>query len=184
MTIRVATANDAETIAEIYAPIVRDTGISFEDVPPTTEEMAGRIHSTLQTHPWLVYEKNGDVIGYAYATSHRSRAAYRWSCETSVYVGEAARRTGAAKKLYLKLFETLTHLGYANALAGITLPNIPSVGFHEHMGFEPIGIYKKVGFKNGEWRDVGWWNYPLQDMSDTPSDPLPFGENAHLLQPD
>ncbi len=178
MTIEIATIEDAGTIAEIYAPIVRSTGISFEDIPPTAEEMAARINQTLKTHPWLVLKNNGLVIAYAYATEHRARAAYRWSCETSVYVGEAARRTGAASQLYMRLFETLRELGYANALAGITLPNDPSVGFHEHIGFKPIGVYENIGFKNGEWRDVGWWTYRLQDLGSNPSDPRPF--SAHI----
>ena len=179
---QIATTADAEAIASIYAPFVTDSAISFEDTAPTTEEMAQRIERTLQTHPWLVFKKEDEVLGYAYATPHRSRAAYRWSCETSVYVGEAARRAGVAKKLYLKLFETLKSLGYANALAGITLPNKPSIGFHEHIGFQLIGIYKNIGFKNGEWRDVGWWDCPLQQLSNEPNDPLPFAENRHLFQ--
>ena len=173
--IRTATAKDAGDIAAIYAPIVSNTDISFEDVPPTEDEMAARIARTLQTHPWLVFEKDEAVIGYAYAAAHRTRAAYKWSCETSVYVGETARRTGAARQLYTALFECLRTLGYANALAGITLPNDPSVGFHEAMGFQPIGVYKNVGFKGGEWRDVGWWSLPLQALGASPADPLPFG---------
>ena len=175
--IRVAAASDAREIAEIYAPIVTDTGISFEDEPPTTEEMAERISRTLKDFPWLVFEKDSAVIGYAYAAAHRSRAAYRWSCETSVYVSAAARRTGAARRLYIALLESLRGLGYANALAGITLPNEPSVGFHEAMGFEPIGIHKNIGFKSGAWRDVGWWNLPLQTLSHSPRSPLPFLEH-------
>ena len=181
MTVRIATQEDSAAISAIYAPIVEGSGISFEEVAPPPDELADRITRTLSTHPWLVFEKDGDVTAYAYATPHRSRAAYRWSCETSVYVSAAARRTGAARTLYLKLFETLRALGYANALAGITLPNDPSRHFHEAMGFELIGIYPKVGFKSGAWRDVGWWNLSLQQMSDTPSNPLPFSENTHVF---
>ena len=179
--IRIAAAEDASSIAAIYAPFVSDTGISFENVPPTVEEMAERIERTLESHPWLVLEKHGEVIAYAYATAHRSRAAYRWSCETSVYVGEAARRTGAARRLYTALFETLRVLGYANALAGITLPNEPSVRFHETVGFEPIGVFKNVGFKNGVWRDVGWWSLPLQILGNSPADPLPFAAHQNAF---
>lgn len=186
MTIRIAAISDAEAIAEIYAPIVTDTGISFEDVAPTGEEIAERIELTLKAFPWLVFEKDGDVVGYAYAAAHRTRAAYRWSCETSVYVGEGARRTGAARKLYTALFDALRNLGYVNALAGITLPNEPSVGFHQAMGFELIGVYKSIGFKSGEWRDVGWWNYPLQSLGDSPANPRLFDahrdETARLLK--
>jgi len=176
MTIRVATKDDATAIQAIYAPIVRDTEISFEDTPPSIGEMSGRIETLLETFPWLVLESGGEVVAYAYAAAHRRRAAYRWSCETSVYVGEAARRTGAARRLYKELFSVLTDLGYANALAGITLPNEPSVGFHEAMGFKLIGVYPNVGFKSGGWRDVGWWNFELQKMANDPKDPIPFSK--------
>ena len=181
MSIRVATPADAADVQAIYAPIVKSSGISFEDTAPSVSDMARRIESTLQTHPWLVMEQGGDVIAYAYASAHRQRSAYRWSCEVSVYVGEAARRTGAASRLYAKLFDTLRALGFANALAGITLPNDPSVGFHEHMGFRPIGIYPKIGFKNGAWRDVGWWNLELQALGADPSGPLYFSENRQVF---
>ena len=183
MTIRIASAEDAADITAIYAPIVRETGISFEDDPPTVEEMAERISNVLETHPWLVLEIDGVVVAYAYATSHRSRGAYRWSCEVSVYVGEEARRLGAARRLYQHLFKTLAELGFANALAGITLPNEASIGFHEHMGFELIGIYPNVGFKNGAWRSVGWWNLPLQEMRPAPANPLPFSKNQQAFRP-
>lgn len=181
MILRIATPKDAASIAGIYAPSVRDSAISFEDVPPTPNEMAERIKHTLRNYPWLVAERDGNVIGYACATPHRTRSAYRWSCETSIYVSESAHRKGTAKRLYLKLFDVLARLGYANALAGITLPNDPSVKFHEHMGFELIGVYKNIGFKSGQWQDVGWWNLPLQKLGDTPSDPLAFSEHRHAF---
>lgn len=176
MTIRAATREDAAAIQAIYAPFVRDTGITFEETAPTVEEMADRIETLLETFPWLVLERDGEVVAYAYAAAHRKRAAYRWSCETSVYVGEAARRMGAARQLYHRLFKVLSDLGYANALAGITLPNEPSVGFHKAMGFELIGVYRNIGYKSGGWRDVGWWNFELQKMGNDPKDPLPFSK--------
>lgn len=184
MIVRIATANDGEDVAKIYAPIVKDTFISFEDVPPTADEMASRIETTLRTHPWIVIEENGAVVAYAYATPHRSRAAYRWSCNVSVYVGETVRRSGAARMLYQHLFSTLVRQGYANAFAGIALPNDASVGFHEHMGFKPVGTYPRVGFKKGSWRDVGWWSRPLQSLDDTPRHPLPFWDNQDLFKTD
>lgn len=183
MRIRIAVASDGSDIADIYAPIVRDTFISFEEVPPSAGEISARIESTLLTHPWLVIEQEGTVSAYAYARSHRSRAAYQWSCDVSVYVGEQARRTGAARVLYEAIFSTLVRQGFATAFAGIALPNNASVGFHEHMGFEPIGIYPHVGFKKGSWRDVGWWSRPLQVIEGSPAQPLPFSENKQMFKP-
>jgi L-amino acid N-acyltransferase YncA len=174
MLLRVATTDDAEAIAPIYAPIVRDTIISFEVDPPTVDQMAERIGKTLKTHPWLVAEDGGDVLGYAYASEHRSRAAYRWACDVSVYMHESARRRGVGRRLYTRLFEILTTLGLHQAYAGITLPNAASVGLHESVGFEPIGVYSDVGYKNGAWQDVGWWGRRIQRLSTTPSEPVPF----------
>lgn len=182
MIIRVANADDGAGVAEIYAPIVSDTFISFEDVPPTADEMSVRIDETLLTHPWLVAEDIGHVVAYAYATPHRSRAAYKWSCDVSVYVGETARRTGIARALYARLFSTLSRQGYANTFAGIALPNDASVAFHQTMGFEPVGVYRRVGFKKGSWRDVGWWHRELQSLGNTPAPPLPFSGNTNLFE--
>lgn len=182
MNIRIANPSDGSDIAKIYAPIVKDTFISFEDIPPTSDEMSTRVEETLKTHPWLVVEENGHVIAYAYASPHRSRAAYKWSCDVSVYVSENARRTGTARTLYQHLFSTLIRQGYANAFAGIALPNKASVGFHERSGFKTIGVYPNVGFKNGSWRDVGWWSRPLQTLNDSPSQPLPFLSNQSTFK--
>ena len=180
--IRMARKADAEDVAAIYVPIVRDTTISFEETPPSAEDMARRIERTLLTHPWLVAEQSGRVTGYAYATAHRTRAAYQWSCDVSVYIGATARRSGVARALYGRLFATLAQQGFATAFAGITLPNNASVGFHRAMGFEPVGTYERVGFKKGAWRDVGWWSRPLQHIDGTPTAPLRFGENRHLFE--
>lgn len=175
MKIRVATPDDASDITAIYGPIVERTYISFEELVPTSDEMAARIANTLLTHPWLVIDMSGAVAAYAYAGPHRGRDAYKWSCDVSVYVAETARRQGLAKLLYKRLFAALTELGYARVFAGIALPNPASVGIHEAVGFVPIGVYPQVGFKNGAWRDVGWWTRPLQDLGDQPSPPRPFG---------
>lgn len=182
MTIRIARSTDGDALAKIYAPIVENTFISFEEVPPTAAEMAGRVEATLQTHPWLVFEDAGTAVAFAYATTHRTRAAYKWSCDVSVYVGETARRKGLADRLYRRLFDTLIHQGFGSVFAGIALPNEASVGFHERMGFEPVGVYPRVGFKNGSWRDVGWWSRPLQALDDNPPPPLPFGANRQAFE--
>jgi phosphinothricin acetyltransferase len=161
-------------MAAIYAPIVRDTTISFEVEPPTPQEMARRIATTLATHPWLVAEQEGRVIGYAYAGRHRDRAAYRWSVDVSAYIDERARRSGAGRALYEKLIAILKRQGFHAAFAGIALPNEPSVGLHEAAGFRPVGIYKEVGFKQGQWRDVGWWRLTLSDDGAAPDEPVVF----------
>ena len=181
MRIRIANDSDGAGVAAIYAPIVEHTFISFEETPPSPADMASRISATLKTHPWLIAEHDGDIAGYAYAGPHRSRAAYRWSCDVSVYVAETARRKGVARQLYAQLFDTLIRQGFGQAFAGIALPNAASVGVHERMGFEPIGIYPRVGFKNGSWRDVGWWVCTLQELSDRPAPPLIFADHPECF---
>ena len=171
MLIRGARPDDAEVIHAIYAPVVRDTTISFELEPPTVEEMRGRIVSTTRGLPWLVgADAAGAVIGYVYAGKHRERAAYQWSVEVSVYVDAGHRGRGVGKALYGRLFEVLTAAGYCQAFAGIALPNAGSVALHESVGFTPIGVYRNVGFKRGRWHDVGWWQRALQ-LPDAPSIP-------------
>ena len=173
--IRMATASDAEAVADIYAPIVRDTAISFELHSPTVDEMRTRIVSTLQTLPWLVsLDQHGSVDGYVYASKHRERPAYQWSVDVTAYVREDARGQGVGKRLYLRLFDELVRLGYFQAFAGIALPNAPSVALHESLGFELLGIYRKVGFKNGAWRDVGWWQKELRAPPSEPQKPMSF----------
>ncbi len=168
---RLATPADAEGILAIYAPIVRDTAISFEIEPPTLEEMQARIQTTLERLPWLVSESGGEIVGYAYASRHRERAAYQWSADVSVYVAAGARRKGIGRELYAPLLGILQDLSYYSALAGIVLPNPASVGLHEAMGFRPIGIYRNIGYKRGAWHDVGWWQCQLREYDEAPQPP-------------
>jgi len=163
MHIRLATVSDAAEIAEIYRPYVEDTIISFELEAPGELEMARRMERVLERAPWLVVEERGCVAAYAYANSHHERAAYQWSMDTSVYVRAGQHRRGLARTLYTELFKRLLQLGYYTAFAGISLPNAASVGLHESFGFEPVGIYRKAGYKFGAWHDVGWWQRPLRD---------------------
>jgi len=155
--IRTATTADAAAIQRIYAPIVRETVISFEYEPPSVEEMAGRIAATLQTHPYLVAVADGEVCGYVYASAHAERAAYRHSVNTTVYIAPEAQRTGVGRALYVELLADLKRRGFHAAFAGIALPNPGSVALHELVGFRPLGVYREVGFKFGAWHDVGWW---------------------------
>jgi phosphinothricin acetyltransferase len=167
--IRMATPDDAAAIAGIYRPIVESTAISFEIVAPDVDEMRRRIQEITASQPWLVCAWDGVVAGYAYAATHRARAAYQWSVDTSVYVDERFRRRGIGEALYRSLFALLTAQGYANAFAGITLPGSASVALHEHVGFTPVGIYRRVGYKLGAWHDVGWWQRPLDRGEAGPS---------------
>ena len=164
MNVRDATQNDAEACAAIYAPYVSDTTISFEATPPTTEDMAQRIAAAQAKHAWLVLEADdGRVVGYAYGGPHKSRAAYRWSCEVSVYVDRDHRGAGAGRKLYEQLLARLAQRGYRVAVAGMTLPNDASAGFHRAMGFQPVGTYRRIGYKFGAWHDVAWTQRAIGD---------------------
>jgi len=175
MTLRTATPDDATAVAAIYGPIVANTTISFELEPPSADEMRSRIVATLQKLPWLVsLDVDGQVNGYVYASRHRERAAYQWAVDTTAYVREDSRGQGIGRKLYTRLFDELVELGYFQAFAGIALPNAGSVGLHEAMGFEPLGVYRNVGFKMGAWRDVGWWQKTLQPPADNPGAPRPY----------
>jgi L-amino acid N-acyltransferase YncA len=174
--IRLATPLDAPGIAGIYRPAVASAATSFETDPPDASEMERRITATLRAWPWLVCEYDGRVVAYAYATSHRVRAAYQWSVDTSVYVDAAFQRRSIGRALYTSLFRILVAQGYFNAYAGITLPNPPSVALHESLGFEPVGVYRNVGYKLGGWHDVGWWQLALQPHRASPPPPLTLDE--------
>ncbi|MDP3857474.1 MAG: N-acetyltransferase family protein [Stagnimonas sp.] len=173
-SIRFAGLADAGAIAAIYAPYVRNTAISFEVEPPDLTEMTKRIETVLARYPWLLAEREGRVLGYAYAGEHRNRAAYRWDVDVGIYLAADAHRRGLGRQLYARLFHILRALGLVNAYAGITLPNAGSVGLHEACGFLPVGIYRRVGYKCAAWHDVGWWQLALQAHSDHPAEPRAF----------
>jgi L-amino acid N-acyltransferase YncA len=169
--IRLATPDDAPGVQAIYAPIVRETAISFELEPPSVEDMQQRIMETLEHMPWLVCERRRNILGYVYASKHRTRPAYQWSVDVSVYVQMHARRAGVGQALYRSLFALLALQGFYNAYAGITLPNPASIGLHESLGFQPVGVYRAVGYKLGAWYDVGWWQLMLRERAISPEPP-------------
>ena len=171
VTVRDASEDDAPACAAIYAPYVRETAVSFESEPPTPERMAERITAAIRTHAWVVHEDDGRVVGYAYGGPHQKRDAYRFSCEVSVYVEQGRRRTGAGRALYEALFEQLAARGYRMAVAGMTLPNEASTGLHRAMGFEPVGVYRRIGWKLSAWHDVAWVQRALGDEQDPPREP-------------
>lgn len=175
MIIRTATPDDAAAVQAIYAPIVRDTSISFETEPPSVDEMRQRIAGTLAQFPWLVaLDEAGAVAGYVYASRYAERRAYRWSATVTAYVRGDQRGRGVGKALYGELLAQLTALGYCQAYAGITLPNDPSIALHEAVGFERVGIFRNAGHKLGRWYDVGWWQRALQ-RPDPPPEPRAYG---------
>lgn len=170
--VRDATIADGAACAAVYAPYVHDTAITFETTAPTPDEMAGRIEAAVATHAWLVAEDDaGRVIGYAYAGRFAARPAYRWACEVSVYLETGRRRTGAGRALYVALLERLEDRGFRTVLAGMTLPNEASAGLHRAMGFEPAGLYRRVGWKHGAWHDVQWLQREAFPGDDPPAEP-------------
>jgi L-amino acid N-acyltransferase YncA len=174
-SLRLARHEDAAAIRAVYAPAVA-TPVSFELEAPNEQEMRNRLTKIMLHYPWLVCEQGGRVIGYAYGSRHRQRAAYDWSVEVSVYVDKSGQRKGVGRALYLALFKALSCQGFYSAFAGITVPNPESVGFHEALGFRPVGIFHRVGFKGGAWHDVGWWELALATYPEVPLPPLSLAE--------
>jgi phosphinothricin acetyltransferase len=168
--IRDATPDDAPACAAIYAPYVRDTSITFESAPPSPAEMARRIAAAQRAHAWVVLDDAGRIVGYAYGGPYKERAAYQWSCEVSLYVEHGRRRRGAGRALYEALFARLAERGYRMVVAGTTLPNDASVGLHRAMGFEPIGTFRRIGWKHDAWHDVAWTQRPLVSANGPPGE--------------
>jgi phosphinothricin acetyltransferase len=172
--IRPAAASDAAAIADIYAHYVRETVITFDTDPPSTAEMAERIASGGDLYPWLVAEEDGALLGYAYAAAFRTRRAYRFAVETTVYLRPGSQGRGLGSALYRPLLETLATQGFTQAVAAITLPNEASVRLHERLGFTHAGTYRQVGWKLGQWLDVGLWQRRLASPQAPPPEPRPF----------
>lgn len=166
---------DAGAVAAIYSEVVTTSAISFEEQAPDRGEMARRIRRILESTPWLVAaDANGAVVGYALATPHRERPAYRWSVDISVYVARDSRGRGVGRRLYEELLGILGAQGYVNVYAGVARPNPASEALHRAIGMELIGVYPRVGFKLGAWWDVAWYGLRLAEPQGVPPDPIPF----------
>lgn len=184
-SIRLISENDAREVLEIYKPYVLNTIVSFEYEAPSPDEFLLRIQNNILEYPWLVCLHGNKIIGYAYATKHRYRTAYQWSCESSVYLLPECHGKGIAKILYEALFSILKTQGYFNVYAGVSLPNKKSVGFHLSFGFKKVGIYKKVGYKFNKWNDVEWFQFQLHDHITNPQTPIAmqsFVNTGNFLQ--
>lgn len=176
MTLRKAKEIDADGILSIYAPYISGTSYTFETETLSSTQFAERINAYLQHWPWLVCETDGKIVGYAYGSRYRERTGYQWCVECSVYIHDDFQRMGIAKALYTALFEILKKQGYRNVYAVINLPNDKSLSFHESCGFTWLTTYKKVGYKLGKWKDVGWWQLTINEYSDEPAPPIKFSE--------
>lgn len=161
--IRTINIEDAEKVLAIYAPYILNSNISFEYVVPSIKDFKQRIETVTKEYPWLVCEYDGKILGYAYGGQHRGRTAYKWSVESAIYMAEDFCGKGVGKLLYQTLFERLKEQGYVNVFAGMTLPNEKSVRLHTALGFEMIGVFKNIGYKNNQWHDVQWMQLNLAE---------------------
>jgi len=171
--IRLAREEDAAVMLAIYAPYVRDTAISFETEPPSEDEFRQRVRATLEVGLWLLCEAGGSVLGYAYGGRFHPRRAYQWTVEVTAYVHQEHHRKGVGLGLYTSLLGCLALQGFWSAVGIIALPNPASVGLHERMGFAPAGVLRAVGYKDGRWHDVGWWQRALGEQGPSPAPPRP-----------
>jgi L-amino acid N-acyltransferase YncA len=170
VVIRPARVSDAADIAAVYRPYVEGHHFTFEEMPPEPGEIAERMANPI--HPWLVADEDGRILGYASSSPMRNRAAYRWSIETGIYLAADAQGRGTGRELLSALLDLLQRQGFVTAVAGIALPNEPSVALHEKLGFTLLGVERGVGFKFGKWIDVGRWQRDLAPRSAAPAEPL------------
>jgi L-amino acid N-acyltransferase YncA len=181
-TVRFAIKDDAEQILAIYSPCILATAISFETVVPSEDEMQSRIETCLQKYPWIICEIDGRIAAYVYASKHRDREAYQWSCECSVYVHDDFKGKEIGKALYHLLFNILMAQGFRNVYAGITLPNEASRKLHEKCGFQKFAEYENIGYKFGKWHTVGWWKLQINNYDLNPPPPIKISElNSVML---
>ncbi len=175
ITIRMAEESDAKALLAIYAPYVEKTAVTFEYEVPTVLEFKNRIASTLKRYPYLAAIRAGHILGYAYASAFKERAAYDWAVETSIYVSEGARRTGAGSLLYEALEDYLKRQNVINVNACIAYPNPGSIAFHEKYGYRTVGHFTKCGYKLGQWWDMVWMEKMLVPHPEQPEPFIPVG---------
>ncbi|MAK61553.1 MAG: GNAT family N-acetyltransferase [Ponticaulis sp.] len=180
MLIRFARADDAAACAAIYRPFVDGSAVSFELDAPGAEVVAGRIEKLWPSHPWIIAEEDGVVLGYAYGAPYRERKAYQWAVEVTVYLAPEARGKGLGRKLYEVLLNVLSRQGFTKAYGVVTLPNPASAALHEAVGFRPFAVYRDIGFKNGAWHDVGWWECDLASKMTPQPEPVLLTELGYL----
>ena len=180
MRLRAATPDDAAAMAEIYATYVTGSAVSFETEAPDAAAMRGRIEASGDLYPWLVGEADGTILGYAYAAPFRTRPAYRFTVETTIYLRPEAAGRGLGARLYEPLLAILEAQGFTQAIAAITLPNEASVRLHERLGYAAAGIYRQVGWKLDAWHDVGLWQKALAPAGAPPAEPRPASLEGFL----
>ena len=157
-SIRNVRKSDAEAIAGIYNYYIKNTIITFEEEEVDVSELENRIAEITKNHPWIVYEENGNVLGYAYASTWKARVSYRYSAESTVYLHPQALKRSIGSRLYEGLIKEIeTKKNIHSLIAGISLPNEASVALHEKFNFKKIGHFNEVGFKFNKWIDVGYW---------------------------
>lgn len=176
LVIRMAAEKDAEELLAIYAPYVTETAITFEYEVPSAEEFRGRIRKTLEKYPYLVAEMDGELLGYAYASAFKGRAAYEWSVETSIYVKMGEHGKGVGRRLYTVLEDTLRKQNILNVNACIAYPNPGSETFHESLGYKTVAHFTKCGYKMGKWHDMIWMEKMLGEHPNEPEAVVPVGQ--------
>lgn len=174
MPIRSAQPADVPAMLSIYDEFVRHTAVSFEYETPTPQEFSERLRAHIAVYPWLVYEENGAVLGYAYAGRAFERAAYAWNAEISCYLAPQARGRGVGRRLYAQIEEILRDMGVRKVFAVITSANAPSVAFHRALGYRDAARFTDVGFKHGAWYDVLWLEKQLCPLGTPEAFPTPW----------
>jgi phosphinothricin acetyltransferase len=179
--IRPITLDDAQQVLRIYRPYVENTSISFEYEVPSLDEWVARIEAITSEYPWLVHEHQGKITGYAYGSKHRHRTAYAWSAESTIYMDEEHHRSGIGRILYETLLEVMKLQHYVNVYAAVTIPNVKSEAFHQALGFYEVGVFRKIGFKFGEWHDTRWFQHHLTKHIGPPLTLKTFEEIRHTM---
>jgi len=180
--IRLIEEDDIESVLGIYRPYIEETAITFETEVPTLEEFKKRVHRILESYPFLVYEQNGEILGYAYANRYRERKAYDYVVESSVYLIKEVQGQGIGKQLYLALIDVLKKQGFQDIMACFTIPNESSVRLHEKLGFQYVGTQEKMGYKLGAWHSVGWMQLMIGQHEDEPSKITWFCEFLNMMK--